>query len=134
LMKCTSCGEYIYKGRKFDPRKEITDEKYLSIQILRFYIRCTHCPAEITFKTGLKNVGYAYEKGAKRNFELRGDQSKMEEVNETTEKRLHRLMVEEAQEEEIELRERNAMAQLERRWWMDEIRIRNAQKGKRRAW
>jgi hypothetical protein len=34
----------------------------------------------------------------------------MEEVNETTEERLHRLEVEEAQEGEMELRERNTMA------------------------
>ena len=26
-MKCTSCGEFIYKGRKFNARKETTDEK-----------------------------------------------------------------------------------------------------------
>jgi hypothetical protein len=62
----------------------------------------------------------------------------MEEVNETTEKRLHRLEVDEAQEEEMELRERNAMAQLEEKMMgnkrgmhiadtLDEIRIRNAQ-------
>jgi len=37
----------------------------------------------------------------------------MEEVNEATDKRLHRLEVEEAQQEEMELRERNMMAQLE---------------------
>ena len=35
-MKCTQCGEYIYKGRKFNARKETTDEKYLKIQIFRF--------------------------------------------------------------------------------------------------
>ena len=31
----------IYKGRKFNARKETTDEKYYSISIIRFYIRCT---------------------------------------------------------------------------------------------
>jgi hypothetical protein len=62
----------------------------------------------------------------------------MEEVNETTEKRSHRLEVDEAQEKEMELRERNAMAQLEEKVMgnkrgihiadaLDEIRIRNAQ-------
>ena len=47
-----SCGEYIYKGRKFNSRKETTDEKYLNIPIYRFYIRCTRCsgqsPSSIT--------------------------------------------------------------------------------------
>ncbi len=47
-MKCLSCGEYIYKGRKFNARKETTDEKYYAITIYRFYIRCTRCSAEIT--------------------------------------------------------------------------------------
>jgi hypothetical protein len=29
-MKCTSCGEFIYKGRKFNSRKETRpDDKYL---------------------------------------------------------------------------------------------------------
>lgn len=29
-MKCTSCGEFIYKGRKFNSRKETrADDKYL---------------------------------------------------------------------------------------------------------
>jgi hypothetical protein len=107
-MKYTSCGEYIYKGRRFNARKEITDEKYLSIQVFRFYIRSTNCSAEITFKTEAKNIGYACEKDAKRNFEPWRDQSKIEEVNEMTES-LHQLKVEEVREEEIELREWNAM-------------------------
>ena len=47
-MKCTACGEYIYKGRKFNARKETTDEKYFSIGVFRFYIRCTRCSGEIT--------------------------------------------------------------------------------------
>lgn len=38
----------------------------------------------------------------------------MEEVIETTEKRLHRLEVEETQQEEMELRERNAVVQPEK--------------------
>jgi hypothetical protein len=39
-MRCESCGEYIYKGKKFNARKETVEgERYLSIQIFRFYIR-----------------------------------------------------------------------------------------------
>ncbi|GAW25407.1 putative cell cycle control protein cwf16 [Rosellinia necatrix] len=39
-MKCLQCGEYIYRGRKFNARKETPpDEKYLGIQIFRFYIK-----------------------------------------------------------------------------------------------
>ena len=134
-MKCTACGEYIYKGRKFNARKETTDEKYLKIQIFRFYIRCTRCSAEITFKTDPKNMDYTCERGAKRNTEPWRDTAKMEEVNETDEERLDRLEREEA--EETELQERNAMEELEQRMMdskrevqvadaLDEIRVRNA--------
>jgi len=45
-MKCTACSEYIYKGRKFNARKETTEEKYYSIPIYRFYIRCTRCSGD----------------------------------------------------------------------------------------
>lgn len=125
-MKCTSCGEYIYKGRKFNARKETPeDEKYLGIQIFRFYIRCTRCSAEITFKTDPKNQDYTCERGAKRNTE---PWRKVDE-EETDEQRLDRL----EQEEE----ERNAMQELEAKTVdakremaiadaLDEIRTRNA--------
>ncbi|KAI1615267.1 hypothetical protein EDD37DRAFT_510218 [Exophiala viscosa] len=109
-MKCTSCGEYIYKGRKFNARKETTEEKYLNISIYRFYIRCTRCSSEITFKTDPKNMDYTSERGAKRNFESwRNPESA--ELQETDEDRLDRLAREEADEEENA--ERNAMEELE---------------------
>lgn len=109
-MKCTSCGEYIYKGRKFNARKETTDEKYLTISIYRFYIRCTRCSSEITFKTDPKNMDYSAEKGAKRNFESWRDPTSTE-LKETDEERLDRLEREEA--EDAENAERNAMEELE---------------------
>ncbi|KIW12867.1 hypothetical protein PV08_08054 [Exophiala spinifera] len=109
-MKCTSCGEYIYKGRKFNARKETTDEKYLNITIYRFYIRCTRCSSEITFKTDPKNMDYTCERGAKRNFESWRDPESTE-LKETDEERLDRLEREEA--EEAENAERNAMEELE---------------------
>lgn len=127
-MKCTTCGEYIYKGRKFNARKEIPEnEKYLGIQIFRFYIRCTRCSAEITFKTDPKNQDYTCERGAKRSTEPW--RRSVEEEEETDEQRLDRL---EAEEEE-----RNAMEELEAKTVdakremavadaLDEIRTRNA--------
>lgn len=54
-MKCTHCGEYIPKSRKFNGRKEILDEKYIGIVIHRFYIRCSRCSGEITFRTDPKS-------------------------------------------------------------------------------
>jgi hypothetical protein len=69
-MRCNTCGEYIYKGKKFNARKETVEgESYLNIKIFRFYIRCTRCSAEITFKTDPKNTDYVAEHGVSRNFE-----------------------------------------------------------------
>ena len=49
--RCKTCGEYIYKGKKFNARKEdVMGEMFLGIQIYRFYIKCTKCLREITFK------------------------------------------------------------------------------------
>ena len=69
-MRCLTCGNYIYKGKKFNSRKEdATGEKYLGIQIYRFYIRCPQCLSEICFKTDPKNTDYAVENGAYRTFQ-----------------------------------------------------------------
>jgi len=69
-MRCKTCGEYIYKGKKFNARKEdVIGDTYLGIQIYRFYIKCTKCLHEITFKTDPSNGDYELEHGAIRNFE-----------------------------------------------------------------
>ncbi|KAL4886016.1 CWC16 protein [Aspergillus karnatakaensis] len=135
-MKCTSCGEYIYRGRKFNARKETTEEKYFNIPIYRFYIRCTRCSGEITFVTDPKNMDYRAEKGAKRNFEPWRDREKAEgTADETEQEVLDRLEREEG--EEKEQLERDKMAELEEKMMdskremaiadaLDEIRTRNA--------
>lgn len=39
-MRCNTCGEYIYKGKKFNARKEtVQGEDYYGIKIFRFYIK-----------------------------------------------------------------------------------------------
>ncbi|XP_006042579.1 splicing factor YJU2 isoform X1 [Bubalus kerabau] len=69
-MRCKTCGEYIYKGKKFNARKEtVQNESYLGLPIFRFYIKCTRCLAEITFKTDPENTDYTMEHGATRNFQ-----------------------------------------------------------------
>ncbi|TFK93156.1 DUF572-domain-containing protein [Polyporus arcularius HHB13444] len=79
-MRCNTCGEYIYKGKKFNARKETVEgEDYYGIKIFRFYIKCTLCSAEITFKTDPKNTDYAAEHGASRNFEPWRDEKSVEE-------------------------------------------------------
>ncbi|KAI7258396.1 hypothetical protein KC345_g10571 [Hortaea werneckii] len=125
-MKCTSCGEYIYKGRKFNARKETTEEKYYAISIFRFYIRCTRCSAEITFKTDPKNMDYTCERGARRNFEPWREAKLAEE---TEEERLDRLEREEGERDRmVELEQKTNDAQMEMRIAdaLDDVRMRNA--------
>jgi hypothetical protein len=125
-MKCTHCGEFIYKGRKFNARKETTEEKYYSIAIFRFYIRCTRCSGEITFKTDPKNMDYECERGAKRNFEPWREAKLAEE---TEEERLDRLEKEEAERDamkELETKVLDAKTEMAIADALDEIRSRNA--------
>ncbi|KAL9083005.1 MAG: hypothetical protein Q9165_008701 [Trypethelium subeluteriae] len=125
-MKCISCGEFIYKGRKFNARKEITDEKYYAITIFRFYIRCTRCSAEIAFKTDPKNMDYTCERGAKRNFEPWREAKLAEE---TEEERLDRLQREEEERDpmkELEAKTHDAKTEMAVADALDEIRTRNA--------
>ncbi|CAI7601242.1 unnamed protein product [Penicillium glandicola] len=134
-MKCTHCGEYIPKGRKFNARKETLEERYLSVPIYRFYIRCTRCSGEITFRTDPKNNDYQCERGAKRNFEVWRDDKDEKYNDETEEQTLDRLEKEHgAKEEQLE---RDKMAELEDKMLdskremqiadaLDEIRTRNA--------
>ncbi|TFB05049.1 Pre-mRNA-splicing factor cwf16 [Trichoderma ghanense] len=132
-MKCLSCGEYIYKGRKFNSRKEIRpDEKYLGIQILFFHIKCTRCSAEITFRTDPRNTDYAMVKGAMRSFEPWRNRELAEE---TVEERLDRLEREEAEAageeeknamEDLEAKNADARREMAAADALDEIRQRNA--------
>ncbi|KAF2125303.1 DUF572-domain-containing protein [Dothidotthia symphoricarpi CBS 119687] len=129
-MKCTHCGEFIYKGRKFNARKETTEDKYYNIAIFRFYIRCTRCSGEITFKTDPKNMDYECERGAKRNFEP-WREAKLNE--ETEEERLDRLEKEEAERDamkELETKVLDAKTEMAIADALDEIRSRNARNEK----
>ncbi|NWW64835.1 YJU2 factor, partial [Ifrita kowaldi] len=90
-MRCKTCGKYIYKGEKFNARKEtVQNEVYLGLPIFRFCIKCTRCLAEITFKTDPENTDYTMEHGATRNFQA-------EKLLEEEEKRMQK----EREEEEL---------------------------------
>src|SRR5690348_12540368 len=69
-IQCNTCGEYMYRGKKFNSKKEVAEgEDYHGIQIFRFYIKCVACSAKITFKTDPKSGDYVAELGCSRNFE-----------------------------------------------------------------
>jgi len=69
-VRCSTCGEYMYAGRKFNVKKETAKgEDYLGVRIFRFYLKCTQCTSPFTIKTDPKNGNYVCESGATRNFE-----------------------------------------------------------------
>lgn len=69
-MRCNTCADYIYKGRKFNAKCEVAEgENFLGLRIYRFYIRCPKCITEIMFKTDPENTDYTLESGATRLFE-----------------------------------------------------------------
>lgn len=125
-MKCLQCGEFIYKGRKFNARKETTDEKYYAIPIYRFYIKCTRCSGEITFKTDPKHMDYECEKGAKRNFEVWREAKLAEETEEEMLDRLEREEAEKDAMKEMETKVLDAKTEMHIADALDEIRKRNA--------
>lgn len=58
-VRCDSCGEYIYRGKKFNSMKETVEgEDYLGIKIVRLEMRCTNCLAEFAIKTDPQNSDY----------------------------------------------------------------------------
>ncbi|KAI4518353.1 DUF572-domain-containing protein [Schizophyllum commune Loenen D] len=122
-MRCNTCGEYIYKGKKFNARKEtVQGEDYYGIKIFRFYIKCTLCSAEITFKTDPKNTDYAAEHGASRNFEPWREEKEVEE-----EDRLARLEEEENNPmKALENRTVDSKREMEILDALQDIRARNA--------
>jgi len=96
-MRCKTCGEYIYRGKKFNARKEdVIGKTYLGIQVYRFYIKCTKCLAEITFLTDPENQDYEMECGAIRNFEsirLAEKQAELEAKQEKEEEKTNPMKI-----------------------------------------
>ena len=121
-MRCNTCGEYIYRGKKFNARKEDAQENYLGIKIFRFYIRCTRCTAEITFKTDPKNMDYTAERGASRNFEPWRE----EKPEETEEERFARLEEEANPMKDLEIKQMDSKREMEVMDALDQVRASNA--------
>lgn len=120
-MRCEACGEYIYKGKKFNAKKELTNEEYLGIQIFRFYIRCSKCSSEITFKTDPRNNDYKAEHGAQRKSEV-WNTSKEDESNSQKDEEEEAVNPMEA----LENRTRESKREIDISNALDEIRAVNA--------
>jgi len=88
-LRCTACGEYMYRGKKFNSKKEdVPEERYLGIMVFRFYVNCVRCNALVSFKTDPQNSDYVCEHGASRNFEpWRAKQDAEDEATEEQEKK-----------------------------------------------
>ncbi|MBW0495768.1 hypothetical protein O181_035483 [Austropuccinia psidii MF-1] len=112
-MQCKSCTEFIYKGKKFNARKEAAaGEHYFGIKIFRFYIKCPRCSNEITFKTDPKNSDYVAEHGAQRNFEPWREEEAKKNAASDSEDDVERLLANERAE--LEEEEEDSMRSLER--------------------
>lgn len=133
----------MYVLTDYDVTCNDADFRVQAITIYRFYIRCTRCSAELTFKTDpsmcnlfpyhlqyshydTENMDYTCEKGAKRNFEP-WREAKLAEENE--EERLDRLEREAAEHDamkELETKTLDAKTEMAIADKLDEIRTRNA--------
>lgn len=69
-VSCQTCGNYIYRGTKFNSKKETVEgEDYFGVLIFRFYMRCNNCSAQFTIKTDPKTAGYVTENNCSRQLE-----------------------------------------------------------------
>jgi hypothetical protein len=82
-IQCSSCNTFLYRGRKFNAKKENMDGpegRYLGkIQRYRFYFKCNHCSRTLTILTDPKNTDYEMESGGTRNYDVHKDKEQMED-------------------------------------------------------
>lgn len=102
-MRCTKCNEYISERRKFNAKKEVTNEKYMSFKIIRFHITCPKCNNNITYKTSPQTAGYVPDTGAVRNYEPESNTNVNKTKVETEEEILERLEKEEKENKSFQL-------------------------------
>lgn len=99
-MKCVLCNEYIAAHRKFNARKETTDEKYMGVKIIHFHIKCPRCNGQLVFRTDPKTSGFEPVSGVVRNYVS----SKQKDVQpqETEDEMLERLERQERENQEYQ--------------------------------
>eukprot|EP01084_Bolivina_argentea_P307067 530685_1 len=78
---CTSCGEYLGRGTKFNGRvEEAIGMNWLGLKRYRQYINCRGCSQEMTYITDPENDHYVTEHGCTTNMEqwrMKQDVNKM---------------------------------------------------------
>ncbi|CCH59384.1 hypothetical protein TBLA_0B05560 [Henningerozyma blattae CBS 6284] len=109
--RCLKCSEFIAKGRKFNGKKALLNEKYLeTIKIYRMSIRCPGCSNQISFKTDPKSADYIIEVGAERNF-VTNRKEEEKNAEETIEMTMDRLAKERELEQAAKTGEKNNIGQ-----------------------
>lgn len=123
-VQCLKCGEFMYKGTKFNSKKEdVLGESYLGMKIFRFIMKCTRCNSLFSIKTDPKNADYEVEYGASRNFEpWREDRETLEKAKEEKEK-----VAEMDTMKSLELRTEDSLRQMEEMDRLEQLRNRRAQ-------
>ena len=66
---CARCNAYMYRGRKFNARKEDgrPEEGYMGTKAVRFNVKCDVCSNPIVFRTNPKTSGFEIVSGAREN-------------------------------------------------------------------
>ncbi|EFJ43002.1 hypothetical protein VOLCADRAFT_107041 [Volvox carteri f. nagariensis] len=126
-VRCKTCGVFMYKGTKFNTRKEdVMGENYLGIQVFRFYYRCKKCAAEFCMKTDPKSADYILEAGATRNYEPWRDEeaTKAEAVAKREEEEMGNAM------KALENRTLDSKREMDIMAALDEMKALNAQHAK----
>lgn len=98
-LRCDNCGEYTSKARKFNARKENTEETYLGLKTVKLHIKCPRCASEIIFQTDPKSADYVLIFGAKKLYDSGNTNQKLQD--ETLEETLSRLEKEEQEEAKL---------------------------------
>ena len=76
-VRCQSCGEYMYKGKKFNSQKETVEgEDYCGVEVYRLYFKCVRCKSVFTIKTDPRNADYVCEMNVTRNVDPRRDEGR----------------------------------------------------------
>ena len=117
-VQCLTCNAYIYKGTKFNCKKEtVEDENYCGLKIYRFYFKCTSCSNQFTLKTDPQNSTYVCERGVKalsdpRREEMKKREAEMEQRKKEAEQDVVKRIEQQSKDAMKEMKEVERLEQL----------------------